>query len=102
LKLAEMMASNGNQQVLEEAEKRFKGFVQTSSGKAEALDLPAVAECRLGRVEDAAKILQRATEKYPSNLESARLLAELRLKQNDFRGAEQILKSRRRQGSGLP
>jgi hypothetical protein len=38
LKLAGIMASNGNQQVLAEAEKRLKGFVQTSSGKIEALD----------------------------------------------------------------
>jgi tetratricopeptide (TPR) repeat protein len=93
LKLAGIMATNGDQQVLEEAEKRLKGFVQTPSGNSETLDFLAVTEFRLGRVEDATKILQQATEKYPSSLESARLLAELRLKNNDFHGAEQILKA---------
>ena len=59
LKLAGIMASNGNQQVLEEAEKRLKGFVQTSSGKIETLDKLNPVDNRRVRKVDLGGALQR-------------------------------------------
>ena len=70
LKLAGIMASNGNQQVLEEAEKRLKGFVQTSSGKIEALDkLNPVDNRRVRKVDlgGAGQRVLAASTSWPSN-----------------------------------
>jgi len=102
LKLAEIMAKNGDQEVLVEAEKRLQGLLQEPQKDAEALDSLAVAEARLGKPEDATRILEQAIGTFSGEIRSAVLLAQIKMKQNDLAGAEKILNDLARKSANSP
>ncbi len=92
LRLAGMMTTSADKTVLERAEEQLQDLVGGQDASAEALDTLAVAEWKLGRPEDAAKLVEEAIQKFPSNLSSALLLARFKLARNDAAGAEAVLR----------
>ena len=92
LKLAELMTTSQNQDILRDAVGRLESVLTASPDNIEATDSLAVAEWRLGKVDDARKRLEEALQKFPSSLRSSIQLARLKLGQNDLHGAEEVLK----------
>ena len=95
-KLAEILESSipatKDSQSLQEAEKRVQSILAIVPDSPDALGALGMAEFMLGKPEDAVKHLQAALDKLPQHLQSAKALAIIKLKQNDFAGAEQIVK----------
>jgi tetratricopeptide (TPR) repeat protein len=92
VKLASLMATSQNKTVIEEAEKRLKGVLAAAPTSLEVLNNLAVAESKLGKMDDAVKLFDEAAAKFPSDLRASALLARLKIKQNDLPGAEEVLK----------
>ena len=92
LKLAELMTTSQNQDILRDAVGRLESVLTASPDNIEATDTLAVAEWRLGKVDDASKRLEEALQRFPASLRSSIQLARLKLGQNDLHGAEEVLK----------
>ena len=94
LKIAELMTSSRNKGLVQEAEKRLTEMLPTSSASSnvELLDTLAMAEAQLGKSEDAIQHLQQALEKAPTHLTTSIALAQMKLRQKDVAGAEEIMK----------
>jgi tetratricopeptide (TPR) repeat protein len=92
LKLAELMARNGDQSVVREGEKLAKSALDISPDNADALSTLALAELRLGEVEDAEEHVLEALKKFPHHLKSTLTLAAVKLQVKDWPGAEEILR----------
>ena len=90
--LAQMMASSGNKDVLQEAEKRVQQALAVSPNDVAVLDTLAITDIASSKPEDAEKHLKQALEKFPGHLRSSVLLANLKLAQKDLAGAEDVLK----------
>jgi tetratricopeptide (TPR) repeat protein len=93
LKLAGLMANYGDQHVVEEAEQRLRDMVPAETKDSQALNTLAIAEFRLGKADEAARVLEQAVIKYPADIEPAMLLAQLKWGRNDSAGAEEVLKN---------
>ena len=91
LKLAELMTTSRNKEVLEDAQKRVLGVLAALPDDVEALDVLAVTELRLGKPESAEAHLEQALRKSPTHLRSSVALAQVRLARKDVAGAEQVL-----------
>ena len=92
LNLAALMSTSGDSAMAAEGEQRLRQIAgQRSSGPA-ALDFLALTELRLGRPYDAIKHLEEALAAFPAHLQSSVELARVKLRQQDLRGAEDILK----------
>jgi tetratricopeptide (TPR) repeat protein len=91
VKLAELMAMDGNRQVVEGAEKQLREVLAASPGNLEAVDTLAFTQWRLGRPEDAAALLEESLAKVPTRFQTSVALARVRLSRNDVAGAEQVL-----------
>ncbi len=91
LKLAELMTTSQNQDVLRDAVGRLESILTASPENIEATDTLAMAEWRLGRIDDASKRLEEALQRFPASLRSSIQLARLKLSQNDLSGAEAVL-----------
>jgi tetratricopeptide (TPR) repeat protein len=92
LKLAELMTTSQNQDVLHDAVDRLQSILTATPDNIEATDTLALAEWRLGKIDDASKRLEEALQKFPTSLKSSIQLARLKLSQNDLRGAEDVLR----------
>ena len=92
LKLADLMTTSRNKEILEEAAKRAQDVLARSPMDPDALNTLALAEWRLGKPEEAEQHLEQAFQKAPQNLRSSILLAKVKLGQKDSAGAEEILK----------
>lgn len=92
LKLAELMAASRNEGLLLEAEKRTRNVLNLLPDDAEALDVLALAELRLGKPESAEAHLEQALKKSPGHLKSSVALAQTRLARGDVAGAGEALK----------
>ena len=92
LKLAELMTTSQNQDVLHDAVARLESILTASPDNIEATDTLALAEWRLGKIDDASKRLEEALQRFPASLRSSIQLARLKLSQNDLSGAEEVLK----------
>ena len=92
LKLAQLLATTRDKEVIEEAEKRVREVLARSPADADTLSTLAVVEWRLGKLGDAEEHLNQVFEKWPENLKSSLILARLKLSQKDVSGAEQVLK----------
>jgi tetratricopeptide (TPR) repeat protein len=92
LKLAELMTTSRNEDVLRDAAVRLESILAESPDNMEASDTLALAEWRLGRVDDANRRLMEALQRFPASLRSSIELATMKLKQNDLKGAEEVLK----------
>src|SRR5215469_1113134 len=96
LKVAEIIGSSvtssKDPQNLQDAEKRVQSILAIVPDSVEALSALGITEYMLGKPDDALKHLEAALEKFPQHLQSASALAMIKLKQNDFAGAEQVVK----------
>ena len=92
LKLAELMTTSQNQDILHDAVGRLESILTASPDNIEATDTLALAEWRLGKIDDASKRLEEALERFPTSLRSSIQLARFRLSRNDLSGAEEVLK----------
>jgi Tfp pilus assembly protein PilF len=91
LKLAELMATSGKKDVLEQASTRLEALLSASPDNSEANDALALAEWKLGKTEDATSRLESTLHKFPSRLQTSVELARFKLGQRDLAGAEQVL-----------
>lgn len=92
LKMAELMTSSRNKALVQEAEKRLNEMLPGSSSNVELLNTLASAEAQLGKSEDAVHHLEQALEKSPAHLISSIGLAQMKLRQKDVTGAEEVMK----------
>jgi tetratricopeptide (TPR) repeat protein len=96
IKLAEVIGSSApasrDPKNLEEAEKRVRTILAIVPDSPDAMSALGITEYLLGKPVDGIKHLQMALEKFPQHLQSAKALADIKLSQKDFKGAEQILK----------
>jgi tetratricopeptide (TPR) repeat protein len=92
LALSSLMLTSRSPDILKDAEKRLQELAAGPQSSAEALDTLAMAELRLGKPEDATRLLDQAMEKFPGDLGSAVELARLKLSQHDPAGAEAAVK----------
>ena len=92
LKLAELMTTSQKQDVLRDAVGRLESILTATPDNLEATDALAMAEWRLGNIDDASKRLEDALQRFPASLRSSIHLAKLKLSQNDVTGAEEVLK----------
>lgn len=92
LKLAELMATSGNKEILEGAQKSIQQVLTASPDNVDALDALAVTEWKLDKWQDAEKHLEQAFKKQPGHLKSTLWLAQVKMWRKDYSGAEEILK----------
>ncbi len=103
LKTAELLAASGSKEDVQEAVRRLLEMPQVSSGPAEgsvaaanvaeARDTLAFAQWRLGNKDEAVRLLSETLARFPARLQSSVALAKVRLAQQDFAGAEDVLKT---------
>jgi tetratricopeptide (TPR) repeat protein len=93
LRLAELMALSRNEDVLRDAITRLESILSVSPDNLAATGALALAESRIGRIDDAAKRLEAALRKFPASLHTAVELARLKLNRQDLAGAEAVLKA---------
>ena len=93
LKLAELMTTSRNEDVLRDAALRLESILAAAPDNLEATNTLALAEWRLGRIDDANRRLMEALQRFPANLRSSIELSTMKLKQNDLKGAEEVLRS---------
>jgi tetratricopeptide (TPR) repeat protein len=92
LRLSELMAASRSQAMVQEAQKRTEVVLALLPDDAEALNLLAFTELRLGKPESAEAHLEQVLRKSPGNLRSSVTLAQTRLARHDVAGAEEALK----------
>jgi tetratricopeptide (TPR) repeat protein len=92
LKLADLMASGGDPELLREAETSLRDVLATAPGDPEALNTLAISEFKLGRAEEAEASLQEALDRAPTYLRTYVNLANLALSRNQLPAAEKVLK----------
>ena len=95
-KIAEVIASSvsntSDPQQLQEAEKRVRSVLAIVPDSPEALGALGLTEYSMGKSAEAVKDLEAALEKAPQNLKAATGLAIIKMKNKDFRGAEEVFK----------
>jgi tetratricopeptide (TPR) repeat protein len=92
LKLVELMTVSGNQKIILEGFSRLQSVFGDSPDNPEAIDTLAFAEWKLGKPENATQRLAEALKRFPTHLESAVVLAKMKLSAKDWDGAEKVLK----------
>jgi putative PEP-CTERM system TPR-repeat lipoprotein len=92
LRLAQLMATVNDKQVLEDAQQRLKALLKDAPENAAALHTLALTEWKLGESQNALVHLERALASAPQELTIAVNLAEAKIRQNDSKGAEEVLK----------
>lgn len=92
VKLTEIMVTSERTNVLEDVEKRLKDLLASSPDSVDALHTLAVAESKLGKMEELARLLDQTFERFPADLRAAGELARHKMAQNDFNGAEGVLR----------
>lgn len=91
LRLAQLMAVAGDQYILRDAEGMLSSLLSDSEPTADTLNTLAFTELRLGKPDDAIRRLADATAKFPQELSSSVLLAQVKLASGDGKGAEEAL-----------
>jgi tetratricopeptide (TPR) repeat protein len=102
LKLAELMSTSRSKPALEEAQRRTQDVLKVLPDDADALNVLAITELKLGNPESAESHLEQALKKSPSNLRSSVALARTRLARKDVAGAEEALKQAAAQAPKSP
>ncbi len=102
LKLAELMTFSADGDALLEANNRLQQIVSASPGNEDGVNLLAVTEWRLGKLEDAEKRLRGLIERSPSYVKAALTLASMKISGRNFAEAEAILKTAASQSSNSP
>jgi tetratricopeptide (TPR) repeat protein len=89
----QVLGSSESKDLLSDAQARVQGVLANTPDDPKALDMLAITEYRMGKVDDARRDLEKALEKSPQQLKSAVNLAGLKLMQKDPSGAEAVLKT---------
>jgi tetratricopeptide (TPR) repeat protein len=92
LEISKIMASTIDPELLADAESRLNALLQSGNNDPEALNTLALTELKLGKVETGVSHLQQSLAMAPQALNASILLAQARLAQRDFNGAEQVLR----------
>jgi tetratricopeptide (TPR) repeat protein len=92
VKLAELMALSGDNQIVRDGEKRVQKVLRVSPGNVDALEALALTEFKLGKWDDAEKHLDEALANLPQNVKASVVLARISVARHDIKGAEQVLK----------
>ena len=92
LRLAQLMATAGDKEILQQAAGRLEGVLEASPDNSEATDALALTEWKLGNTEGAIKRLRDTLRKFPARLQTSVRLAQLHLLHKDLAAAEQVLK----------
>lgn len=92
VRLAELMATTRDKEVLQQAAGRLEAVLAASPDNSEANDALALTEWKLGKTEEAVNRLQDTLRKFPARLQTSMQLARVKLLQKDLAGAEQVLK----------
>lgn len=92
LRMAELMVTTNDPELLRSAKDRLERLLQTpSANDPDALHALAFTELRLGQPEEAMEHLATALRKAPQSLATAVTLARAKLLHKDARGAEETL-----------
>src|ERR1039458_9221015 len=91
-RLADLMTSANDPEVLKDAQQRLQALLQDTPENADALHSLALTELKLGETDAAVQHLGRAMATAPNELVFAPTLAQAKLQQKDLRGAENVLK----------
>jgi tetratricopeptide (TPR) repeat protein len=91
LRMAELLTLTDDPAMLQDALKRLRAALNTSSS-ASALNALALTELKLGKPEDSQQHLEESLEKFPQELSSYVILAKLKIMKKDLPGAEAVLK----------
>jgi tetratricopeptide (TPR) repeat protein len=102
LKLTQLMALNTDPTVVREAEQRARAVLAASQENVDAIATLALAEMRLGETESAEEHLKTALARFPQDLKSSLLLAELKIASKDLPAAEAILREAAAQKPNSP
>ncbi len=94
LKLAQLMASVSDPEVLKDAQHRLQDLIEGDPGNPDALHALALTELKLGDAADAMQHLELALSDANTSQELAIAitLAQAKLQQKDAKGAENVLK----------
>jgi tetratricopeptide (TPR) repeat protein len=93
LKLAELLTTSKEEKYWNEAITRVVGVYGLSPETPEAIDTLAIAEWKLGKPNEAQQRLEEALKRFPTSLESAKLLSRIKMAGKDWKGAEEVLKT---------
>ena len=102
LRLAELMVASRSRELVEEAAKRTQDVLTLLPDDADALNILAATDLRLGKPESAQAHLEQALRKSPDNLRASVALARTRLARKDIAGAEEALKQAAAQAPKSP
>ena len=91
LKLAELMSTSGDKDVLRQAATRLESVLSAAPENSEANDALALTEWKLGKTTEATNRLANTLRKFPAHLQSSVALARLKISQKDLAGAEPVL-----------
>ena len=87
-----LLTSTGNQDEVREAQGNAQAVLKASPGNSDALDAMALGELKLDHRDEALKLLEETSNKAPEHLQTAGMLASVRLAKKDIAGAEEVLK----------
>ena len=93
LKLIELMNASQSPELLKQAAGMERSLMSRSPRDPEVLTSSAITEILQQKPADAQQHLDQVLSEFPSNLQSAKALAVLKLSANDVAGAEEVLKS---------
>lgn len=93
LKLAELMASIAEEDLVKNAASRLEAVLSASPQNFEANDALALVEWKMGKTQEAIDRLQATLRKFPTRLQTTMELVRLRLKGGDLTSAEEALKN---------
>lgn len=92
LMIAQLMSYSDQPSILKEAQDRLQALLEDTPESPDALHTLALTELKLGDVNDAIQLLDRAMKGAPQELIIAVTLAQAKLQQQDAKGAEVVLK----------
>lgn len=92
LKLAQLLASTSEPNLLDEAKSRIAALLSSNPNNADALNTLALTDLRLGKIQEGMERLAQILQNDPSQTASAILLAEAMWGKRDLKGVEQVLK----------
>ena len=92
LRLAQLMTNASDPEVLRDAQRRLQRLIQDGSDNPDTLHALALTEFKLGEPQDAMQHLEQAMTAAPQDLAFAVTLADAKLQQKDYKGAEDTLR----------
>jgi tetratricopeptide (TPR) repeat protein len=92
LLLAKLYASADDPSLLRENQQRLQELLQSGSGNSDTVHTLGLTELRLGSPTDAIRHLEQAMAMAPQNLSYAVTLAQAKIQEKDWSGAEAVFK----------